>query len=95
MTNYDKLQKGHWRVIQCINTPNNESFVVSTVNYKKFRFETVVFRSSRQGQIDDYRNVFSYRCTNIKEAKTRHRVICTLLTQGRYIWTDKYDIFFL
>lgn len=95
MTNLNELHKGKWRMIQCINTPKKNSFVVSTVQYKRFGFETLIFKSSRAGKVDDYRAVYSYKCKNAPEARKRHEVMCTLLAQGRYIWVDKHDIYFL
>jgi hypothetical protein len=94
MTTLQIMQKGKWRMIQCITSPKKESFVVSTVKYRNFGFESLVFRSSRQGEIGDFRAVYRYRCTNKEEAEKRHNVMCKLLRCGKYIWLDQYDIFF-
>lgn len=94
MTNYYELQKGHWRKMENLTTPKKESFVISTVNYAKCRFDTVVFKADREGNIKDTRTVYEYRCTNIKEAQYRHDVICLLLRRGKYVWMDNHNIYF-
>jgi len=94
MTNYNELQKGRWRKIENLTTPQKDSFVISTVNYAKKKFDTVIFKADRQGNIKDTRIVYRYCCTNIEEAQHRHDVICLLLRRGKYIWLDEHSIFF-
>ncbi|WP_297124589.1 hypothetical protein [uncultured Eubacterium sp.] len=94
MTNLSRLQGDRWKLYNKVTCPDRRTFIVQTVQYKRDKYEILIFRSSKQGDVYDYRSVYGYQCSSRNEALYRTDVICLLLRRGKYIMLDKYDLYF-
>lgn len=94
MTNLSRLQGDRWKLYNKVTSPDKRTFVVQTVQYDRNKYEILVFRSSRRGEVFDYRAVYSYQCSSRNEAVYRTDVICILLRKGEYILFEQYDLYF-